>query len=147
MLAGEAAALYSQKREGGLDVSALAGPWLECRKANHFLLASFSGKDTLAVGASGSGLPALRAALQGDQIHFGGLPFSVEGLQRFAFFTWVGPEVGGMKRGKVALQKGGAAKAFEGTCAELHWSSAEEVTEQAVLAALQRQSAGKACSL
>ena len=94
-------------------MTAIGEPWAACRDSDApapFLLVGFDPavRDRLVVVAAGSGGDALRAALPDDAVIFGGLGFKSEGMRRFAFFTWVGPAVTGMRRARVSMSKAGA---------------------------------------
>ena len=146
MLAGPAAALYTAKREGGIDVGTVPAEWAAARDTPSPFLVAALGVDpkapsTLSVVGSGQGgLAGLVASqLLGDgDVRFGAFAFWAGGRQRFAFFSWVGPSVGGMKRGKVSLQRAGVALAFTGTAGDLTWAGAEDLGVDAVEAKLVR---------
>ncbi len=139
-----AAKALSAGRDSGLDPSAAAAPWDATRAAaaaGASLLVSVTKANALEVVAAlpSGGFAALRAALLAhpDKVLYGAFPYTSRGLQRFAFFTCVGAGVGGMARGRVALQKGGVAKALEGCAGELFWpGGAEEATAGAAAEAL-----------
>jgi hypothetical protein len=149
MLAGDRAQLYSQKRESGVDTSAIAGPWSEARskgESGSWLLVGFDDavKDKVVVrGAGEGGLATLKQTLLAEgmagSIAFAGFPFRADGGVRFAFVTWVGPSVSALKKGKVSLQKAGVYNAFDGVVADVGIvGSADDLEEAAVGAALKK---------
>ena len=148
MLAGDAAALYTAPRTAGVDAASVAAAWAAARSSSPtpFLVARFSAaaKDLLEVVAAGDGgLAGARAALAPDAVLFGAFAFFVDARQRFAFFSFVGEAVGGVKRGRVALQRGAAAKAFEGCAADVELSGgADDAAALAALRSALRGSAG-----
>jgi hypothetical protein len=150
-LSGDRAKLYDEeaKRKSGITADALAGPWAAVRAAPGAawlcarLDAAGKALELVAQGEAG-GLPALRAHLAEDAVTWAVLAFSPgpphgEGSRRYAALTCVGPSVGAMKRGKVALQKAGVYGALEGVGADAGvFQGAGEVSEEAVLAELRR---------
>ena len=146
-LSGESAKLYDEeaKRKSGIDGGALAAPWAAVREASagaSWLCARLdaAGKtlELIAAGEAG-GLGAVRAHLADDAVTWAVFAFAREGGRKFAFLCCVGPGVGAMKRGKVALQKGGVAGVFDGLSADAGvYQGAGEVTDAAVLAVLRR---------
>ena len=154
MLSGPAAALHTAKREGGLDTTSIPAAWAAARAAHAtpFLIATVdkAGK-VLSVTSSGDGgLHALRAALDSRAVQFCAFAFyagdDASRLQRAAFVSSIGGEVGAIARGRVSLLKGGAAAAFAGTSAELHWAGTDGTSDAAVIETLARQ-CGKAVAL
>jgi len=153
MLSGPAAALHTAARSAGVDAAAVAAAWAAARSASPapFLVARFSAaaKDALEVVAAGDGgLAGARAALAPDAVSFGAFAFWLDGRQRFAFFSHVGADVGGVKRGRVALQRGAAARAFEGCAADVDLGAgADDAAALAALRAALRASGGAAVAL
>jgi hypothetical protein len=150
MLSGEAAALYTAPRTAGATTAAVAGAWAAARSASPapFLVARFSPteKDTLEVVSAGDGgLAGARASLAADGVFFGAFSFWAGALQRFAFFSFIGAAVSGVKRGRVALQRGAAARAFEGCAADVELSDGAGDAE--VLAALRAALRGSGAPL
>ena len=142
MLPSTAKAL-SSGRDSGLDASAAADAWAAVRAAGAqgaHLLVEVSRSNALVVVASppSGGFDTLRAALLAapDRVLYGALPFSRGGRCGFAFFSWIGPAVGGMARARVALQRGGVAKALEGCSADLQWTDSSEVQRDTVVNSL-----------
>jgi hypothetical protein len=96
-----------------------------------------------ATGAEG-GLAALRAQLADDAVSWCAFNFSPgypygEGSVKQAFLTCIGPAVGAMKKGKVALQKAGVMEAMPGTSMDVGvFQGAAEATDAAVLEYLRR---------
>ena len=133
----------SSGRDSGLDASSIASPWAVTRDgaasgAHLIICVSKTSALEVVTAAPSGGFDALRAALLAapDRVLYGAFPFASGAHTRFAFFAWVGPAVGGMSRAKVALQKGGVAKALEGCSADVHWMGEEDVTREAVGKAL-----------
>jgi hypothetical protein len=142
----KAAAAHASGRTSGLDVSSLVGPWGEIRGAAHgFLTASVDHKSSKLLVEELSpegGFDSILAACSKDtaqcKVLYGAFPFQSKGLQRFAFFTFIGKDVGGMAKGRVSLQKAGVYAAFEGVSADLTFNGLEELTRENVTQALQR---------
>lgn len=151
MLSGDSAKLYEEeaKRKSGITGAALAGPWAAVRGAAgaSWLCARLDptskALELVAHGEAG-GLAALRAHLADDAVTWAvfayapGAPHG-EGTRKHAALTVVGPGVSAVKRGKVALQKGGVFSAFEGLSGDAGvFQGAAEATDGAVLAELRR---------
>jgi len=151
-LSGDRARLYDEeaKRKSGIRASpeleaavlavreARGGAWVCARLDAAGALAGLH-----ATGAEG-GLAALRAQLADDAVSWcafnfaPGYPYGEGGVKQ-AFLTCVGPAVGALKRGKVALQKAGVADAMPGASMDVGvFQGAAEVTDDAVLEALRR---------
>jgi len=151
-LSGDRAKLYDEeaKRKSGIAPSAeLEAAMLAVREARGaaWVVARLDAAGKVAglhaTGAEG-GLTALRAQLADDAVSWCALNFAPgypygEGGVKQAFLTCVGPAVGAMKKGKVALQKAGVVEAMPGTSMDVGvFQGAAEVTDAAVLEALRR---------
>jgi hypothetical protein len=152
MMVGDKAALYTAKRESGMDTSGVAAAWAAARGsgAPSWVAAGLDPavKDKVVViGTGDDGLAGLRAAMTAADgaVVFGAFPFSCDGASRkWAFVTWVGPAVSALKKGRVALQKAAVYNAFEGVVADIGIvSSADELGDAVVVAAV-RKATGKA---
>ena len=150
-LSGDRAKLYDEnaKRKSGISAEALTAPWLSVREASgsSWLCARLDRSDKMlelvAQGDTG-GLAALRCHLADDAVIWAvfaflpGYPYG-EGSRKMAFFTCVGPNVGAMKKGKVALQKSGVVNALDGISADVGiFSGAAQVTDAVILNELKR---------
>ena len=101
-------------------------------------------KDTVVLKEAGAGgWPACAASLADDAIAFGAFAFTLGAQHRVAFFSWVGPGVSPLKRGKVPLQRGAVYAAFEGVCADLSFAERELLAPAAVVAQLSRLLTGR----
>ena len=148
-LSGDRAKLYDEeaKRKSGITGDAVAGPMLAVRDAPGaaWLVAKLdaAGKalELVATGADG-GLAAMRPHLADDAVSWAAFSFVAgypygEGSRKAAFLTCVGPGVGAMKKGKVALQKAGVMACFEGASMDAGvFQGAAEAADEAVLAKL-----------
>lgn len=94
-------------------------------------------KDTVVLKDAGGagGWRACAASLADDAIVYGCFSFAAGEQHRVAFFSWVGPSVSPLKRGKVPLQRGAVYAAFEGVCADLSLAGERELLEPAAVAA------------
>jgi len=150
-LAGDRAKLYDEeaKRKSGIAANgSLTDAWAQCRDAAGApfiamrLDAAGKGLELVAQGAGG--LAGLRAHLADDAVTWAAFAFSPgapygDGSRKFAFAACVGPSVGAMKKGKVALQKAGVMNALDGVSADAGvFQGAAELTDAAVLAELRR---------
>jgi len=150
-LSGDRAKLYDEekKRQSGLVGDALAVPWQSVRDASgaSFLATRVDSSNKaleLVAHSDAHGLSSLRPHLTDDAVTYAVFAFSPgypygEGNRKLAFLTVVGPSVGPIKRGKVALQKSGVYNIFTGIAADVGvFQSAAEVTDEAILAELRR---------
>lgn len=155
-LHGDRARLYEEeaKRKTGIVASpAAAAAWAACRGSStaSFFVGTLdaAGKvlDVAATGATG-GLAALRAACAPDAVSWCAFSFSAGGgvgasAPKHAFLVCVGSGVGAMKKGKVALQKGGVQAVLDGAAADAGvYQGVEELTDEAVLAKLRAHAPG-----
>ena len=148
-LSGDRAKLYDEeaKRKSGITGDAVAAQWLAVRDAPGAawicvrLDAAGKALELVATGAVG-GLGALRAHLADDAVTWAAFSFEAgfpygEGSRKCAFLVCVGPSVGAMKKGKVALQKAGVMNALDGIAQDVGvFQGAAEATDEAVLAKL-----------
>ncbi|CAN0090563.1 unnamed protein product [Laminaria digitata] len=126
MLAGEAKALHTTKRSSGVDVSnpALADAWARVRQDSEdqtnwcaFSHAEGSNNVLALLGSGTGGIPELCSALKESMVAY--CAVRIEGAAgggtgRFHRILFVGEEVGGMKRGRAALQKNAVFAVLEG---------------------------------
>lgn len=154
-LSGDRAKLYEEdgKRKSGISGDAVAAQWLAVRSAPgaSWLCARLDapGKalELVACGEEG-GLIALRAHLVDDAVTWAAFAFEAgypygEGAHKFAFLTCVGPSVGAMKKGRVALQKSGVVNALGGLAHDAGvFQGVAEATDDAILAELRRNMPG-----
>ena len=151
MLSGDRSKLYDEekKRQSGLIGDAIKAPWLSVRDASgaSFLATRVDSSNRaleLVAHSDVGGLSSLRSHLADDSVTYAAFAFSPgypygEGTRKMAFVTVVGPAVGAIKRGKVALQKSGVYNIFEGIAADVGiFQSAAEATDEAILAELRR---------
>ena len=142
----KAAAAHASGRSSGLDVSSLEGPWGEVRGGTQgIIITSVDHKKSklmIEELSKDGGFDAIIALCSKDtaqcKVLYGAFPFQSKGLQRFAFFTFIGKDVAGMARGRVSLQKAGVYGGFEGVSADLTFNGLEELTRESVTQALQR---------
>lgn len=150
MQTGDRAGLHEAmgKLKGGLTVAPdAAAAWAGARGGRGTWV-------TVGVDAGGAGAGAGVAALRGSgtggwaecapslgdgDVLFGACAFTLGGIPRHFFFSWAGAGVPPLRRGKVPLQKGGVAAAFEGCAADLTLSAdRDELAPAAVVARLTR---------
>ena len=141
----KAAAAHASGRSSGLDTSSVAGPWGEVRAASQgFIIASVdkASKVVIEEHSSSGGFDSVLSLCSADaaqsKVLYGAFPFQSKGLQRFAFFAFIGKDVAGMARGRVSLQKAGVYAAFDGVSADLTFNGLEELTRDNVIQTLQR---------
>lgn len=119
----EVATAFGQVRE-------TAGCYLTCAY-------DATAKDTVILKSSGCGGWTVCAETLGDgDITFGVFDFTSGGQRRLAFFSWVGPNVSPLKKGKVPLQRGGVYASFPGLVADLSLVEREDAEAAAVRAKL-----------
>jgi len=138
-----AAAGFGVGRSSGLDVLDCIEPWKEIRAGGSggYLVVSVEGKKVvIEEGSNEGGFDTVQACCKksNSRVLYGSFPFRNKGLLRFAFFSFIGNEVGGMARGRVSLQRAGVYAAFDGVTADLSFNGIEEVTRDFVVQALSR---------
>jgi hypothetical protein len=152
-LSGDRAKLYDEeaKRKSGIAAdepslvaalaavqSSTAAAWLCAR-----LDASGKRLELVSHGLEG-GLPALRPHLADDAVSWAVFSFSPgfphgEGSRKLASLTCVGPAVGAMKKGKVALQKAGVFIAMGNIAQDAGiFQGVAEATDETIVAELRR---------
>jgi hypothetical protein len=87
--------------------------------------------------AEGSAWDKLCSVLADDEVAFGAVTARLEGaVIRHVFFTWCGPLVSAMKRGKVSLQKNAVYNSFEGVVCEVYAADRDELAKDVVCASI-----------
>jgi len=102
--------LYITKRKSGVDLGPnISELWNAVRSdtdpTNYLLLKYMSGNDIIPCGCGEGGLDEMVSQLEDDDVYFGGIRCEVKGMMKFFSFSFVGKNVGGMKRGKSSLHK------------------------------------------
>jgi hypothetical protein len=127
MLAGEEAKLYERKNQSGIDVSdpALVEAWEGVKNDERpfaWCSATYAagGGDRIVLHAKGEGgFAGLVSSFENDSVVYCGLRIRVDGLTKFVFVTWLGPDVSGMRRARVSMHLNALGNFFEGTVAQV----------------------------
>ena len=82
------------------------------------------------------GWDSLVTALDDTEVSFGAFAAVVDGATRFVFFTYCGPAVSAVRRGRVSLQKNAVYNAFDGVVCEVYAVDREELAHDAVAAVI-----------
>ena len=139
MQTGDRAGLHEKvgKLKSGLIVSPeVAAAWETARSSPDFAYLCCqldpSVKDSVLLHSSGNGFASLTASLKDSDITFVVASAKVDGRPKHFFFTWVGPSVSIIKKGKVSLTKGAVYNTFEGLCAEFMFNTRDELEPDTV---------------
>lgn len=110
---------------------------LVCSAGTGFVVASLD-KDALSLKANGfeGGWEAASSTFGDAEVCFGATSMLVDGALRFLFFTWCGPSVPAVRRGRVSLQKNGVYNAFEGVVCEVFVTEREGLAADAIAASV-----------
>lgn len=135
-----------------LSVGVLLCPCvIPCRSAAGGFIVAVWDKDAvtlkLASVDTGATWEAMCENLADTEISFGAQSVHVEGSLRYVFFTWCGPSVSAIKRGKVSLQKNAVYNAFEGVVCEVYITDREELAKDAVAATIAKAVAKSVASV
>jgi hypothetical protein len=107
-------------------------------------------KDRVVVRERGvGGYDALASHFRDDDIAFGVCSFTLGagGQAKYFFVTWVGPDVGALKKGRVSLQKGAVYNVCDGMVAELYVTEREQAAPASVAAKLAKAVGGAAADI
>ena len=144
MLVGDDASLYQRRGRSGLDLKdeALIDAWDHLRDEvgdrSDWLIASYNGNQALTLEAVGiGGFDVLKKHFASDRVQYGALRISAEkgGVRgsKLVSFNWIGDDVSGMARARVAMHRSAVDNFFEGTVASLSFAGHEDISDKAYI--------------